>query len=165
MCQVICDFCEREIRLDDAKRYDHNLEKVYHARCYGERENVGRNEVGVTTKKGGTEVKKTKLRHEVQWFAEQMELTLRKNDHKGGWGSMKNMQLYERLKEESAELEQTLVATDVKRFNQIRFNRVIREATDVANFAMMIADNARRIPKQKVLPKAHESTESTRAEG
>ena len=44
------------------------------------------------------------LRPEVQWFAEQMELQLRANDHKGGWQGDTYMALLTRLKEETDEL-------------------------------------------------------------
>jgi hypothetical protein len=76
------------------------------------------------------------LRPEVQWFAQQMELTLRANDHKGGWNEMSPRELATRLNEEVYELELAYYAGR-------NAERVIREASDVANFAMMIADNIR----------------------
>jgi len=45
------------------------------------------------------------LRPEVRWFAEQMEKTLRDNDHKGGWNEMSHWELVGRLEEEVAELK------------------------------------------------------------
>ncbi|MNP62673.1 hypothetical protein D3C76_1579730 [compost metagenome] len=73
-----------------------------------------------------------RLRPAVKWFAEQMELTLRRNDHKGGWQNCSLHYLHEKLDEEVSGLYQT--QTD---------KETIKEATDVANIAMMIADNAR----------------------
>lgn len=74
------------------------------------------------------------LRPEVQWFAEQMELTLRNNDHKGGWKECDTYWLLSRLDEEKRELRDSML---------IGSTGVISEATDVANFALMIADLAR----------------------
>ena len=45
------------------------------------------------------------LRPDVQWFAEQMELKLRENDHKGGWEGVTPLWLMARLREELDELE------------------------------------------------------------
>lgn len=81
------------------------------------------------------------LRPEVKWFAEQMELTLRANDHKGGWSHMDYDDLMCRLSEEVEELYE-LQGTETS--NEF----VIREATDVANFAMMIGDLVRRSSPQ-----------------
>jgi hypothetical protein len=76
------------------------------------------------------------LRPSVQWFAEQMEITLRVHDHKGGWADCDNEYLMGRLREESQELRACLEVGDSS-------GRIIRESADVANFAMMIADNTR----------------------
>lgn len=86
-------------------------------------------------------MKKTPLffsteREEVRWFAGLMEGQLRANDHKGGWHSMTKFQLHERLEEEVKELEQAILGGG-------HSERIIREASDVANFAMMIADKER----------------------
>lgn len=77
-------------------------------------------------------------RTSVDWFARNMELKLRENDHKGGWGKCEHSWLLDRLKQEVAELEKALDQVD----NQ---ENVIREAADVANFALMIADLAGRL--------------------
>ena len=69
----------------------------------------------------------------VEWFAGEMETKLNKNEHKGGWESSSAAYLLRRLKQEVAELE-----------NACSFRggeAVVSEAADVANFAMMIADN------------------------
>lgn len=77
-------------------------------------------------------------RTSVNWFAEQMELKLRDNDHKGGWARCEHSWLLDRLKQEVGELEKALDQVD----NQ---ENVIKEAADVANFALMIADLAGRL--------------------
>ena len=77
-------------------------------------------------------------RTSVNWFAEQMELKLRDNDHKGGWARCEHSWLLDRLKQEVVELEKELDQVD----NQ---ENVIKEAADVANFALMIADLAGRL--------------------
>lgn len=77
------------------------------------------------------------LRDEVVWFSELMEETLKKNDYKGGWENCDVEYLLQRLE---LELDELTIAT-------LNGNNedVIREATDVANFAMMVADNYRRL--------------------
>ena len=74
-------------------------------------------------------------RASVLWFSGEMEKTLRDNDAKGGWGQCGHRWLLERLRQETDELESAMLTPD----NQAE---VIKEATDVANFAMMIADIA-----------------------
>lgn len=76
------------------------------------------------------------LRPEVRAFAEAMELALQQNDHKGGWSGCSELYLVERMREEEAELVKTLI-TDGDQLPAI-----LKEAADVANFAMMIADVA-----------------------
>lgn len=92
-----------------------------------------------------------KVREEVLRLAEQMELKLRKNDHKGHWSNCTNTYLTRRLSEEGTELRNALkLLLDARRYPadtaQLEHCRalVVRECADVANFAMMIADNARR---------------------
>ena len=80
-----------------------------------------------------------KLRPEVQWFAEQMEIQLRANDHKGGWQTTDQLDLLHRIRQEATELKQALLP---EVFGETGKD-VISEAADVANFAMMIADNAK----------------------
>jgi len=75
------------------------------------------------------------LRPVVLWFAQQMELKLRENDHKGGWHEMDPLDLCERIDEELLELKESLASPP-------RRNRV-REAADVAAMAMMVADHFR----------------------
>lgn len=78
------------------------------------------------------------MRKQVEWFAEQMEKTLQRNDRKGGWDECDYEYLIQRLEEEVEELRELEGNPDVKG------NDIIRECTDIANFAMMIADQVRR---------------------
>lgn len=73
-----------------------------------------------------------KLRACVDRFAALMETTLRENDHKLGWQDMTPSELFYSLTEEVTELAKALM----DRGN----DDIIKEATDVANFAMMIVD-------------------------
>lgn len=72
-------------------------------------------------------------RPEVAAFALLMGAKLRENDHKGGWKGNTSGELWERLREEAVELAEVLGALGPAA-------NVGREAADVANFAMMIAD-------------------------
>ena len=73
-----------------------------------------------------------KPRSEVVRFSRQMERTLRLHDHKRHWRTLMPYQLQHRLEREVEELDAALDGTDRK--------AVVRECTDVANYAMMIAD-------------------------
>lgn len=75
------------------------------------------------------------LRPEVKIFAELMEYRLRRHDDWPGWQGMPYAFLMKRLREEIQELSEALGISNAA---------IIQEATDVANFAMMIADNATR---------------------
>lgn len=79
-------------------------------------------------------------RASVRWFAEQMELALRRNDHKGGWHNDRPGQLSERICQEWAELEEARVSPNLHTADHAQ---VIREAADVANMAHMVADHYR----------------------
>ena len=74
------------------------------------------------------------LRPVVKWFAEQMELALIKNDHKSGWLNDDWDELYDRIKDEMKELKK-----ECEKFTKDD-DKIIAEAADIANFAMMIAD-------------------------
>lgn len=78
-------------------------------------------------------------RPEVVAFALAMETKLRENDHKRHWRFLDRRTLSRRLTEEREELRQA--------FNRGDPAEVLREAADVANFAMMLADYTRRYPK------------------
>lgn len=81
------------------------------------------------------------VRESVKWFSEQMETKLRENDKKGGWDNCNIYWIIKRINEETNEL---LNAVDLHRDLGATKENIIREAADVANFAMMIADIARK---------------------
>jgi len=98
-------------------------------------------------------------RPEVRAFADLMEAQLRANDHKPGWKDDADLDLFERLGEESTELLAAL-HRNAKRLMwgdswvmEDTVPRVGLEAADVANFAMMIADvcGALALPQQTAL--------------
>ena len=76
-----------------------------------------------------------KLRPEVAAFAQEMERKLRANDHKEHWSALSRQRLFMRLTQERTELRRACERGDPV--------EILAEAADVANFAMMIADNAR----------------------
>jgi len=76
------------------------------------------------------------MRTEVSWFAGEMEKRLKANDNKGGWQSCSIWWLYKRLLEETGELAEVLSGA--------RDGNSTKEAADVANFAMMIADQVEK---------------------
>ena len=80
-----------------------------------------------------------KPRDSVQWFATKMESVLRDNDHKTGWSDMELIWLFERMGDEWAELEVFLQDSDG--FKSDCRKDIINQCADIANFAMMIADN------------------------
>ncbi len=70
----------------------------------------------------------------VKWFSEQMEAALKRNDHKSGWLNDDWDELHDRILDETKELYR-----ECGKFSKDE-EKIIREAADVANFAMMIAD-------------------------
>lgn len=74
-----------------------------------------------------------KPRPEVQWFAEEMERVLQRNDHKGGWQSMGHWEIHQRISEEFGEVTRTLAGAEG--------GSLLDELVDVANFCMFMADN------------------------
>ena len=94
------------------------------------------------------------IRKEVKWFSEQMEAKLKKNDHKSGWINGNKCVdpnwLLQRLRDEVTEIERKLNPSCPCResgcncSNRPVKDLVISECADVANFAMMIADIARK---------------------
>jgi NTP pyrophosphatase (non-canonical NTP hydrolase) len=76
-----------------------------------------------------------------------MEEKLRENDHKGGWGTMSAASLFVRLVEETGELAS--LVDRMRGLPEIAWRaKIAREAADVANFAMMIADNFGSAPRE-----------------
>jgi hypothetical protein len=85
------------------------------------------------------------VRPEVAAFALLMEAKLRENDHKGGWHGEDTEGLLRRLREETDELETAMKrgpGTEWPYGARQKPQRTLigREAADVANFAMMLAD-------------------------
>lgn len=83
------------------------------------------------------------VRAPVRWFAEQMESKLREHDDRDGWYDCDWQWLLSRLRDEVQELQTVLACMSGFGHDQYA-KKVINEASDVANFAMMIADNTRR---------------------
>lgn len=89
------------------------------------------------------------VRPSVAKFAEVMEKKLKLNDYKGGWEDCNNEYLLTRLEEEAKELRTLaerygLGTIDEDNLSKGKRNKVINECADVANFAMMIAENIER---------------------
>ena len=80
-------------------------------------------------------------REEVKMFAMAMEAKLRENDYKGGWKNSSFAFLKAKCKEELMEIN---VAIHERATNNSEITRIalLQECADLANFAMMIADNA-----------------------
>jgi len=76
-------------------------------------------------------------RPQVRQFADLMEARLKANDHKAGWRGERLPYLFRRLREETDELFEAMRPSADWRMAS---EAVGREAADVANFAMMIAD-------------------------
>jgi NTP pyrophosphatase (non-canonical NTP hydrolase) len=95
------------------------------------------------------------IRLEVIEFANDMEINLKANDHKDGWDACTFLWLMTKLSEEVGELGVCCLNNHnlagqyigyVSQHEEVQaLRRVIREAADVANIAMMIADRARKI--------------------
>ena len=72
----------------------------------------------------------------LMWFTRLMEEVLRDNDFKGGWDNCSNSYLIAKLNEEVDELKAAI-------WKDLDAQTIIKETADVANIAMMIADNNR----------------------
>ncbi len=80
---------------------------------------------------------KPKISNVIRWFGQKMLNKLAKNKHKGFlWRSDNADDLFERLMDEVTELEEVLDSGNKE--------KIISECSDVANFAMFIADKAER---------------------
>lgn len=66
---------------------------------------------------------------------------LTKNNHKPGWKYESLQALIGRMKDEVEELEKTVTDSPSRGYR----NRIILEAADIANYAMMVADIARNM--------------------
>ena len=76
------------------------------------------------------------LFQKVEYFKRGMLVKLHQNNHKPHWKDQSLEWLQKRLDEEVVELKDAIKSGVVR--------DIIRETWDVANFAMMIADNVRR---------------------
>ncbi len=89
-----------------------------------------------------------KIRPPVYSFALDMEYKLKLNDHKGGWTQNGFVSLYSRLLDEVEELEANIKNCDnhdnPDNNYWMSLTKTKEEAVDVANFAMMIHNNAKR---------------------
>lgn len=84
-------------------------------------------------------LKAAEPREEVKWFAEEMEKVLRENDHKGGWNKCDDGYLAWMLRDNLTELCEAA-------FQEPKdLLKMTKSAVDIANYAMMIADNVRKI--------------------
>jgi NTP pyrophosphatase (non-canonical NTP hydrolase) len=96
----------------------------------------------------------------VLWFAEEMEKKLALNRHKGGpaaWRKDDPFDLASRVRRETDEL--VVAMRDwLKHGDNTTTGDIIKEAADVANFAMMIADQAKQAGAAQ-----QEQTEGTEA--
>lgn len=79
------------------------------------------------------------IRPSIEFAAAAMEDKLQKNDHKGAWENptINIWHLFDRMKEEVAELEITLALYQADSDLE-SINNVISECADVCNFAHMI---------------------------
>lgn len=75
-----------------------------------------------------------RVRPAVRDFALEMERKLARHDNRPGWEHEEGRWLLSRLMDEAVELSDALRKGDIA--------TIVDEAADVANFAMMIADNA-----------------------
>jgi hypothetical protein len=91
------------------------------------------------------------VRPEVKAFALAMEAKLKENDHKRGWKQERKDWLYGRLQEEVEELGHLLGGLQsVGKFSSPEYRKkILREAADVANFAMMIADVCNTLEREE----------------
>jgi NTP pyrophosphatase (non-canonical NTP hydrolase) len=78
----------------------------------------------------------------VDLFAADMRRKLRVNCHKKHWSELSFESLFQRLKEELAELEQAFMSGAA-------WHEVVDECADVGNLAMMIADKVRGSDSKK----------------
>lgn len=74
-------------------------------------------------------------REEVKKFAQEMEKQLQANEHKGGWKKCNDYLLYKGIEHNARELVQTLMMAEGNKAD------IIRRCANIANYAMMIADN------------------------
>lgn len=86
-------------------------------------------------------------RTEVLKYAEAMEIELKENEHKGGWKECSTGFLIKKLDEETKELVEVVETYRYLKNESLMHGdmpelkaRILSEAADVGNIAMMIAD-------------------------
>jgi hypothetical protein len=84
----------------------------------------------------------TQPRSEVQWFSGEMERALRDNDYKRGWQDKDHQYLLSKLQKAIERIKHEINDLDPNSGKPCEI-LVIKEAVHAANYAMMIADNAR----------------------
>lgn len=77
----------------------------------------------------------------VEWFAQEMTKKLEENNHKRGWDDIDLDYGLMRLREEVEELAPYVDEWD---WRSSQAEAIVKEAADVANFAMMLAYAAER---------------------
>lgn len=82
-----------------------------------------------------------RYRHPLLQFAKFMEDKLWRNIHKTGWHDLSDKQLIKRMRQEIREI---VIAIDAGESPE----KIALECADVANFAMMLADNKLRKGKK-----------------
>lgn len=87
------------------------------------------------------------LRPEVAKFAWEMEKQLQANEHKGGWGECDISFLIKELMMNEIALHRDAERVHIGMEEYV--SSVIRRAANVANFAMMIADNWGNLMKER----------------
>ncbi|MGG0209552.1 hypothetical protein [Bacillus mycoides] len=78
------------------------------------------------------------IRNEVKWFAEHMESILQENEHKTGWSDCTVDFLSSQIRKNLNELDSMF--QELPSNYSVFSANVIRQCSDIANFAMMIAD-------------------------
>jgi len=80
----------------------------------------------------------------LDWFVNQMRVKLArpKNVAKSDWRKMTMQELFARIKDEVAELEEAL-SNHAHDMDEDSLEGVLSECVDVADFCMMLADRAR----------------------
>lgn len=107
---------------------------------------TARKEIAEFEKKEG---EKTGYHLMVEIFSGEMVEKLLKNSHKGGWDSCTPAYLSRRLGNELKELRE--IMHDSYKTPETK-NEIIRECADIANFAMMIAQNVGGLLTQPPTP-------------
>ena len=86
------------------------------------------------------EFQKGMIKIAVPWFSREMESELTKHVDRPGWKREAFNFLYGRLCEEVIELDKALFENG-RAIRKKNSKQIVKECADVANFAMMIADN------------------------